>query len=277
MTTSESRLSVSNLAWPVTEDEAVATLLLDHGASGVEIAPGKVWPESPAVPEHDAAKYAQFWRTHGLQIVAFQAILFGRPQLSLFAEGADPRDFHAHMVAMGELAAATSARVLVLGAPANRRRGPLPFEAALRQAAVILRPIAQDLAQYDVRLCIEPNPPRYGCDFITTAAEAVLLSEAVDQPNFGIHLDAAALILSGETTGKALRNVLPHVHHFHISDIDLAPLGTTDAAPHAQLGRTLRDGGYRGWFSIEMLEGKSETWNTALPRAIAFAREHYCG
>jgi sugar phosphate isomerase/epimerase len=269
------KLAVSNLAWPLSADEAVANVLRAEGVTGVELAPGKVWAKAPRVPAGEAEQYTAGWLTRGCDVVAFQAILFGRAELSIFADGDLLAATQDHLVAMGRLAERCGARVLVLGAPGNRKRGQRSMDSAVAVAARALRPVAVALEGSGVRLCIEPNPPRYGCDFVNTAAEAAVLCEAVGHANFGIHLDSAALALSGELTEGALGPVMKHVRHVHISEVDLAPVGSTATVPHAQLGATLRALHYTGWYSIEMRVGEEDAWHDALPRAIATARGNY--
>ena len=269
------RLGFSNLAWPPADDDAVAVVMRAEGASGVELAPAKLWPHAPHVEPGVAESYAAWWRDAGCAVVAFQAILYGRPDLDLFGDATSVAALQRHLVAMGALAARCGARVLVLGAPGNRRRGARSMTAAVAAAARVLRPVAEGLAAHGVSLCIEPNPPRYGCDFVTTAAEAAVLAEAVGHANFGVHLDTAALALSGETSVAALRPVMPHVRHVHLSEVDLAPVGTTTSVPHETLGPALRAAGYDGWLSVEMRLSVPDAWREALPRAAGVARVFY--
>lgn len=271
------RLAFSNLAWSTSDDAAVAAALRAAGAQGVELAPSKVWPRAPRVAEGAAESSRDWWRDAGFEIVAFQAILYGHPEFDLFGDAAAVAALQRHLVEMGALAARCGARVLVLGAPGNRKRGQRSMSAAVTAAARVLRGTAEALAAYDVALCIEPNPPRYGCDFVTTAAEAAVLCEAVAHPQFGVHLDTAALALSGETTLGALAPVMPHVRHLHLSEVDLVPVGSSPSVPHAALGTALREAGYAGWISVEMKLGESDDWRTALPRAAAVARDFYLG
>ena len=70
---------------------------------------------------------------------------------------------------------------------------------------------------------------------------------------------------------------MKHARHFHVSEPDLVPVGTTTDVPHATLGRVLRTLGYEGWCSIEMRGGEDDVWRETLPRAIAVAREAYGG
>lgn len=270
------KLAISNLAWPVSDDAAVAALLRTEGVGGVELAPSKVWPRAPRVATGIAESYAAWWAAEaGCSVVALQSVLFGHPELTIFAEGDALSAVQQHLVAMGELAARCGARVLVLGAPSHRKRGRRTMSSAVVAAADALRPVAEQLAPFGVHLCIEPNPPRYGCDFVTTAAEAAVFADAVGHSNFGVHLDAAALALSGELTEAALAPVMKHVRHFHVSEVDLAPVGTTATVPHQVLGDTLRALRYDGWCSIEMRVGENDAWRDAVPRAIAMARQNY--
>jgi sugar phosphate isomerase/epimerase len=269
------KLAVSNLAWSAADDAAVAAVLRASGVHGVELAPSKVWDVAPYVADGVAESYADWWRDSECAVVAFQAILFGHPELDLFGDERTADALQRHLIAMGELAARCGASVLVLGAPGNRRRGDRPMASAITIAARALRPATEGLADTGVSLCIEPNPPRYGCDFVNTAAEAVQLVEAVGHPNFGIHLDTAALALSGETSEEALAPVMRHVRHVHVSEVDLAPVGTTDTVPHAALGEALRAVGYAGWLSVEMRVAAHESWRDAIARAVTVARQHY--
>lgn len=268
------KLAFSNLAWSAADEPAVSERLRHEGVSGVELVPSKIWARAPQVPDGAAEGCAAWWRERGQTIVALQSIFFGRPALSLFG---DETPFAEHVEAMARLAQRCGARVLVFGAPANRQRGARELSEAMAVAASLLRRVAERIAPYGVSLCIEPNPPRYGCDFVTTAAEAAQLAQAVGHEAFGVHLDATALAMSGETTADALTTVMPFVRHFHVSELDLVPVGTSERVPHAQIGRALREAGYRGWVSVEMKLRERDRWATAIPRAAAVARECYLG
>ena len=269
------KLAVSNLAWPVADDTAAAAVLRTCGVRGVELAPSKVWECAPYVVEGAAESYAGWWRDADCAVVAFQAIIFGHAELDLFGDDPIVAALRQHLSAMGRLAARCGASVLVLGAPANRRKGRRLMSDAVTAAARALRPAVEELASVGVSLCIEPNPPRYGCDFVNTAAEAAQLVEAVGHPNCGIHLDTAALALSGETTAKALAPIIRQVRHVHLSEVDLVPVGTSESVPHDALGAALQSLGYDGWLSVEMRAGAADAWRDALPRAVAVARTSY--
>ena len=85
------RLAVSNIAWPADQDAAVAGVLRDLGVTGIEVAPTKVWPRPLEASPTEIEDYRAFWEARGFEIVAAQALLFGRPDLTLFESEAARR------------------------------------------------------------------------------------------------------------------------------------------------------------------------------------------
>lgn len=78
------KLAVSNLAWTNEEEVEVAKKLKDLGVRYIELAPTKKWPDLSKVPAPEVKAYRRFWEDQGFEVVALQAILFGRPELTLF-------------------------------------------------------------------------------------------------------------------------------------------------------------------------------------------------
>jgi sugar phosphate isomerase/epimerase len=67
--------------------------------------------------------------------------------------------------------------------------------------------------------------------------------------------------------------MVPYAAHAHVSEPDLAPVGSTGADHHSVSG-ALRKSGYAGSLSIEMKQ--TSDWPSALRRAVSFTRETYC-
>ena len=80
------RLAISNIAWPAGADAAAAPLLRAHGVEGVELALTKIWPEPLDAPAAEVRAYRDGWEKQGLRIAALQALLFGKPHLTLFSD-----------------------------------------------------------------------------------------------------------------------------------------------------------------------------------------------
>jgi D-psicose/D-tagatose/L-ribulose 3-epimerase len=267
------KLAVSSLAWEPARDDDVRRLLSQRGVSGVELAPLKYWPSLADVVPHEVAEYRRKWADAGISIVAFQAILFGMPHLQLFGSAEQQAALENHLIALARVAELLGAQVLVFGAPKNRLRGALSEDDAIAQATPLLRRVATVMHGHGCALCIEPNPPRYGGDFVRTSVEALRLVRAVDNVGFGLHLDTGALTISDasdEEVGDAARQA----RHLHISEIDLVPVGggTVD---HARLGTLLRGAGYDRWASIEMRAVPDESLVAVVEEALDVASGAY--
>jgi D-psicose/D-tagatose/L-ribulose 3-epimerase len=270
-------LAISSLAWEPAQDDIVRASLRRRGVTGVELAPLKYWPLAPAVPATAAREYAARWTDAGVSIVALQAILFGLPELQLFGSSAQQRAFEDHMVGIAALCGDLNASVIVFGAPKNRLRGALTEEEAMARAAPLLRRIALAAHDRGCKLCVEPNPPRYGGDFVRTTSEAMRLVREVDHPGFALHLDAGALSIASENDEQIVA-AANTAAHFHVSEIDLVPVGS-GTVDHQRIGALLQQAGYARWSSIEMRPpaGQEDALILAIDRAIDVAREHYDG
>jgi sugar phosphate isomerase/epimerase len=268
------RLAISNIAWPGGADAEVLPLLQEHQAGGVELALTKVWPEPLAVSARDFAAYRAWWESRGLRIVALQALLFGKPDLVLFGSPSAREAMSDYLAEIIHRAAWLGAHALVFGSPGNRKRGNLDAATALAIAVPFFRRLGEVAARHGVSLCIEPNPPAYGCDWMTTAGEAIELVDGVNSPGFGLHLDSAGMHLAGEgpaaVTAAGMRT-----RHFHVSAPFLEGVPGGDV-PHADLACAVAASGYQGWVSIEMAENKLRpSWQIGVRAALAHVRQVY--
>jgi sugar phosphate isomerase/epimerase len=230
----------------------VFRLLREHGIGGIEVAPTRVWPDWDGATPAAAAAYRRQLEDEGFAVPALQAILFGRTKARLFDANGE-KALVEHLALVAALAGALGAKAVVLGAPKQRDRGLLAPEAAHAHAADVFRAIAPAFADCGACLCIEPNPPQYGCNFVTTAAEGASLVRQVAHPGFGLHLDAAGMFLVGERLSAILPDVEPLLRHYHISEPDLGDF-TAPQVPHAANLAALHACGYAGWCSVEMRE-----------------------
>ncbi|HTU91093.1 MAG TPA: sugar phosphate isomerase/epimerase family protein [Gemmataceae bacterium] len=269
------RLAISNIAWPAGADEAVAPLLHRHGVEGVELALTKIWPEPLAEPVAEVRAYRERWEKRGVRIAALQALLFGKPQLTLFDSEAVRRQTLDYLEGIIERAAWLGAAALVFGSPKNRRRGERSPSEAWDIAVPFFRALGRIARRQGVCFCIEPNPADYGCDFVTAVAEGIELVDAVAEEGFGLHLDTGGMALAGDTPAASITAAGDRCQHFHISEPFLAEVGSGTAV-HGECAEALRARDYRGWVSIEMGEVKEQcAWRAAMDRALNFARATY--
>jgi sugar phosphate isomerase/epimerase len=265
------KLAVSNIAWGNGEEPAIFALLRRYGVAGIEVAPTRFWPDWTGAVPAAARIAARRLADEGFMVPSLQAILFGKPELNLFD---DSGAFADHIRRIADLATEFGARILVFGAPRNRDRGALTPEAAFERAIAIFRCLGRDCAEREVKLCIEPNPPAYGCNFVTDSRDGMALVDAVASPGFGLHLDTGGLALAQEDPAQAVTRARNHLAHLHISEPHLAPIvpATID---HAGVGRALRQIAYSGWTAIEMRRSAEPL--SALARSLEHALACYRG
>ena len=268
------KLSMSNLAWDISEDIKVAELFRNLQVTGVELAPTKIWQEPLSADDETIAEYRAYWEQQGIDISALQSLLFGKPEMVLFGTAEQRQQTLEYLCGVIELAAKLGADALVFGSPKNRQRGEMEWTQAMDLAVEFFTHIAETASLNGVTFCIEPNPKEYGCDFVTNAAEGVDLVSEVNHPGFRLHLDAGAMTLNGEDIDRVLTDSINWLAHFHISEPQLAVIGQ-GPTPHFRIGRRLKSLGYEKWVSIEMLNKTRDPNPKAVESALARAMEAY--
>lgn len=248
------KLAVSNIAWPQAQDAAVAEVLKDLGISGIEIAPTKIWPHPLNATETEIDDYRSFWKDRGIAIVAAQALLFGKPELTLFESTETRQQTFDYLAGIVRLCARLGAEALVFGSPKNRRVGSLPHHEASRNAVEFFSRVGEIAANTGTCIVMEANPPDYGADFVTRAAEAFELVERVNHPGFRLHLDTGCMTLAGDPIGRTFDRGFTLLKHFHVSEPNLDPPVTSGRVDHAEFAAELQLHGYSGWVSLEMRE-----------------------
>lgn len=250
------KLAVSNIAWPREQDAAVAEVLVEHGVTGIEVAPTKVRPNPLEATDDEIAAYRRFWNDRGIEIVAAQALLFGRPDLTLFESAETRVRTLEYLTGIVRFCARLGAGSFVFGSPKNRRVGGLPAASARGVAAEFFGRLGEAAHRAGAAVVMEANPPEYGADFVTRAAEAVELVRAVSHPGFRLLLDTGCMTLAGDAIPATLAEGLPLLRHFHVSEPNLDPPGTSGRVDHRAFAEELANRGYSGWVSLEVRESK---------------------
>ena len=268
------RLAISNIAWDVSEDNEVATLLRRHGVDAIDIAPGKYFPDPKMVEDVAVTRVRSWWAERGISITGMQALLFGTTGLNLFAAPAVQKAMLDHLDAVCHIASGLGAARLVFGSPKNRDRTGLDDAQADETAVVFFRRLGDVASSHGVLICLEPNPSRYGSNFMTDTEDTAKIVQQVSHPAIRMQLDTGAIIINGEDPEKILARHARLIGHIHISEPDLAILGDA-ATDHrkvaAALVKTLPD----HVVSIEMLAAKNEPHLEAIEHALRVAIRYY--
>jgi sugar phosphate isomerase/epimerase len=244
------RLAVSNIAWAASDDEPAYRLLAERGVLGLEIAPTRIWSEPNKITVAAASSFKTQLSFFGLSVVAFQALLFGQPQLTIF-------DLHVrdetldYLKRQCDLAAELGAKVLVFGSPKNRLRGDLSPETAFKIALDFFAELGRHADQRGVHVCLEPNPPAYGADFLTTIEETIRIVTAINLKGIRLHFDTGGMYLSGEDAAGMIQRYATLAVHFHASEPHLQSFAAP-VAEHVASSAALRQVEFKGYVSIEM-------------------------
>jgi len=266
------RISISNIAWDLSEEEAIAAWLAAAGVDRVDIAPGKYFPNPDTATAGEIDAVRRLWEGRGFAIEGMQALLFGMSGLNLFAD-ADGIMLR-RLGAVCRIGGGVGARALTFGSPGQRDRQALDDATALRIALEFLRRLGDAAADAGVIVCLEPNPAVYNCNFMVTTAEAAAVVEAVDHPAIRLQIDVGALALNAEPVAETIARFGPLAGHVHASEPLLKTLGDGDSS-HTEAARALAASRPDLAVTIEMAASVNESHADAVARAVKLAQQTY--
>jgi D-psicose/D-tagatose/L-ribulose 3-epimerase len=268
------RIAISNIAWDVAEDEAVARLLRRYGVDAIDIAPGKYFPDPKAADRAAVLKVRDWWAARGIELTGMQALLFGTSGLNLFGAPDIQAAMLDHLDAVCRIAGMLGATRLVFGSPKNRDRTGLGDAAAETLAIDFFRRLGNIAGDHGVLVCLEPNPPCYGANFMTDSAATARIVSGTAHPAIRMQLDTGAMTINGEEPRAVMAGVAPLIGHIHASEPDLVPLGD-GKTDHAALGPVASRLLPHHVVTIEMLAAQGEPHVAAIERALQVALRHY--
>ncbi|MFC4625489.1 sugar phosphate isomerase/epimerase family protein [Daeguia caeni] len=264
------RLAISNIAWDTEEDPEVAKLLQTFRIDAIDIAPGKYFPVPAAAKDADISRVKHWWLDRGIEITGMQGLLFGTTGLNLFGDSQSRQDMLEHLRAVCRIGGKLGATRLVFGSPKNRDRTGLNDEQALEQAVSFFRQLGDIAQEHGVIMCLEPNPVRYGANFMITSEETAKIVMAADHPAIRMQFDTGAVVINGEQAETILANHADLIGHIHLSEPGLAPLGDGDT-DHAFMSKVLASHLPGKVASIEMVATTQEPHLVSIERALSRA------
>lgn len=268
------RIAISNIAWDVADDEAVASLLNKYKIDAIDVAPGKYFPDPKNTSAADITHVRDWWHQRGISITGMQALLFGTTGLNLFGSSETQAAMLNHLNAVCRIGAGLGATKLVFGSPRNRDRSALSEHLVQDKAIAFFRRLGDIANQQGVLVCLEPNPTCYGANFMTNSFETASIVSAVDHSAIRMQLDTGAITINGEDSRKTIKKYTALIGHVHASEPDLVTLGDGNT-DHAVVAESLFIYLPEQIVTIEMLPAKSGSNLDAIERAIIVAIRHY--
>jgi D-psicose/D-tagatose/L-ribulose 3-epimerase len=268
------RLAISNIAWDTSEDEDISKLLKRYAVDAIDIAPGKYFPVPAKAADEEIARLRRWWVERGIEITGMQALLFGTAGLNVFGSPEVQDAMLQHLTSVCRIGAGVGATRLVFGSPKNRDRNGLSDDQVMEIAIPFFRRLGDIAQSYGVVICLEPNPPCYGANFMMASAETAEVVRQVAHSAIRMQLDTGALTINGEELAAVLQNSAMLIGHIHASEPDLVPLGD-GGTDHANVAESLKSLLPDHIVSIEMLATKNESHLVSIERSLGVAVRHY--
>jgi sugar phosphate isomerase/epimerase len=267
------KLAVSSIAWTNDEEAEVAELLRSLGVTYVEVAPTKQWQDPTVASPEELSAYKKFWKDQGIDIVAFQSMLFNRPDLKIFDNDQLRNETLDYLSRFIGIAPKLGAGIMVFGSPKNRQRGNTDEVKARQLAKDFFAKLGDAAQQNHTCFCIEPNPEAYACDFITTAQQGTQFVKEVNNPGFGLHLDIAGMTLAGDDVAQSIKEAGSLLRHFHISAPYLEQVEDRKDVDYRAAAEALRAIDYQHFVSIEMKPAAPGQNVARTKKAVKFAQQ----
>lgn len=241
------KLSISNIAWVSEHDTEMYQFLNDAGFQGLEIAPTRIFPESP----YDKLTEAKAWASelkekYGLEVPSMQSIWYGH-QEKIFGTKDDRKVLIDYTKKAINFAEAIGCKNLVFGNPKNRDTDDVPGNYPI--AIDFFREIGDYALEHNTTIAIEANPVIYNTHFLNTTEQAVEMAYKCGSEGVKVNVDLGTIIYNEEDI-KYLKIIPEYINHVHISEPGLRSI--EHRAMHGLLFSLLRDIGYERYVSIEM-------------------------
>jgi D-psicose/D-tagatose/L-ribulose 3-epimerase len=268
------RLAISNIAWNVADDEQIAELLIRYDIDAIDIAPGKYFPDLVNASTQDMMYVRDWWARRGIEITGMQALLFGTSGLNIFGSVESQQAMLNHLSAVCRIGSGIGATRLVFGSPKNRDRSGLDDQKALDIALPFFQRLGDIAQSFGVIICLEPNPPCYGANFMMNSIDTAKVVEFVAHPAIKMQFDSGALAINGEDADRVLKSYSRLIGHVHASEPDLLPLGD-GSTDHRKVAIALQHYLPDYLVSIEMVATRNELPLISIERALQVAIKYY--
>lgn len=239
------KLSASNIGWEKKDDARVIALMKQLGYKGLEVAPTRLFPDTPYAHRTMAAMLSiAMRREFDFSIPSMQSIWFGA-EGNIF-DPATKNDLLETTNCAFKFAHAMGCHSLVFGCPRARN---MPEGHTEAEAEDFFRKAAMVAESYGSKLAMEANPPIYNTNFLNTTRQAVDFVRKLKAPGLSVNLDVGTMVYNNENPAD-FADDLDIVSHVHISEPYLAPI--EERPIHRELAQVLKEKGYNGFVSVEM-------------------------
>ncbi len=215
---------ISSIAWDSEIDSEVVQVLRKYDLSRVDLVPAKYFPDRLNVTKEEILKVKSHWADLGFSVLGFQSLFFKEEPMNLFG----PKEVQDKMLRLLERLAfignILEAPYFVFGSPRNRDRSGLSDEETDSIAKDFFHRLGELSKEHGAIYCLEPNPPVYGANFLTSTIETAQFVRELNHPNIKLQLDTGAMEINQEDPISILKEYNKEVGHIHLSTDQIRPL-----------------------------------------------------
>lgn len=248
------RYAICNETFEGWDHARICRTVAELGYTGLEVAPFTIAPRITDVTAAQRKKLRDEAESAGLRIIGLHWLLAKTEGLHLTSPDSAVRQRTAdYLVELAKACRDLGGDLMVFGSPAQRKiLAGVTREQAVDFAVDSFKRALNGIADAGVRLCLEPLAPAEA-DFIQTAAEACVILDRIDHPNFVLHLDVKAMSSEAVPIPQLIEQHAARTGHFHANDANRRGpgFGATDFVP---IFRALQESKYAGWVSVEVFD-----------------------
>ena len=233
-------------------------LVADAGYKGIEIAPFSLVEKGieEITPRKRQAMVAAM-KGAGIECVGLHWLLSPPPPgLHVTTPEASVRERSwGYVHKLIDLCGDLGGKIMVFGSPRGRNavKG-FSVPEATKHLAHGLAAAAGHAHDRGVKILLEPLGSNQ-TDVVNTTAEAVRILGEIDHPAIQTMFDFHNTVDEGASFNEIIRKYFPRIGHVHVQEMDGQYLGAgTGIRDFVKAFQTLKDFGYSGWVSLEVLD-----------------------
>ena len=219
------KLSISNIAWEISEDESIAKILNINNISQIDIAPSKYFNNIKLTEDEKIIQIRNYWTEKGITISGIQSLLYNTYDLNIFTykKGFNELILE-HLEQIMHISNLFGAKYIIFGSPKNRDRMNLSEADVISKSISFFRTLGDLSMKYGLKVCLEPNPTIYNCNFMTNTYETAEIVRKTDHECICLNLDIGAINVNKENIENVISDCYELISYVHLSEPNLTPL-----------------------------------------------------
>lgn len=240
------KMSVSNIAWDISDDCNMYTFFKENDIEGLEIAPTRIIPDNPYDKKDIIMAFSnEINKNYGLQISSMQSIWYGKNEL-LFGSNEEYLELLEYTKKAINFAESANCGNIVFGCPKNR---VIKSNDDIKKAVCFFNEIGDYAINHNTIFSLEANPIIYGTNFLNTTESVLLILKELGTKGVKLNLDLGTMIYNNEKI-DIIVDFVEQINHIHISEPYLNIIEKRDI--HQELADLLKSKKYSKFISIEM-------------------------